>query len=71
MKHPTQPKSEQRRDFLRQCAVLGGSATVVAAAGGVAADTLTDAPAPAAAPETPKGYRLTPHIQDYYDKAGI
>lgn len=70
MNNPTRPPSVQRREFLRQCAVIGGSATVVAAAGGVA-ETAPEEPAQPAGREKPRGYRLTPHIRDYYEKAGI
>lgn len=72
MKKPTQPPSTSRREFLRQCAVVGGSATVVVAAGGVAADTPVDDPTNVAAAEpAPQGYRVTDHIREYYEKAGI
>lgn len=69
MNKPTQPASEPRRQFLRRCAVVGGSAAVIGAAGTGAAHVVNDEAAPTAAEPSRQGYRLTPHIQDYYNKA--
>lgn len=55
-----------RRKFLRDVATAGGLAAVAGSTGAVVA-------APAAAPKPqasrPAGYRVTPHIAKYYDKA--
>jgi len=57
-----------RRAFLRDLAVAGGLAAV---AGSSAAATSAAEPGAAApAPKRP-GYRVTPHISKYYDKARI
>jgi hypothetical protein len=55
-----------RRKFLRDVATAGGLAAVAGSTGAVVA-------APAAAPKPPAsrpaGYRVTPHVAKYYDKA--
>lgn len=55
-----------RRKFLRDLAAAGGLAAVAGGAGSVAAE-----PAPAATPQAgpAAGYRVTPHVSKYYDKA--
>jgi len=57
-----------RRKFLRDLATAGGLAAVAGSAGSVAAQ-------PAATPEPPAkpatGYRVTPHVSKYYDKARL
>ena len=57
-----------RRKFLRDLAAAGGLAAVAASAGSVAAE-----PAPTAKPQAKPatGYRVTPHVSKYYDKARI
>jgi hypothetical protein len=57
-----------RRKFLRDIAAAGGLAAV---AGSTGATTVDAAAAPAATAGKPKGYRVTPHISKYYDKARI
>ena len=56
-----------RRSFLRDLAAVGGAAAV---AGSAVAETVP-APVAEAKPARPKGYRMTPHIRKYYDKARI
>ena len=58
-----------RRALLKGFAVAGTA--VGAAAAGAAAVAGQDQPAgaTAAAPEAAKGYRETPHVQEYYRKA--
>lgn len=55
-----------RREFLKGMAVIGGAALTVVARPGVA-----EAPEIAGKPGSPepKGYHVTPHILDYYEKA--
>lgn len=55
-----------RRKFLRDVATAGGFAAAAASASVVVA-----APATATKPQEsrPAGYRVTPHVAKYYDKA--
>ena len=55
-----------RRKFLRDLATAGGLAAVAGSAGSVAAQPAATAE-PRPKPAT--GYRVTPHISKYYDKA--
>ena len=57
-----------RRKFLRDLATAGGLVAVAGTAGAVAAGGTT-ATEPVAA--KPTGYRVTPHVAKYYDKARI
>lgn len=55
-----------RRKFLRGLATAGGLAAVAGSAGSIAAQpAATTEPQPKPA----TGYRVTPHISKYYDKA--
>lgn len=61
-----------RRAFLRRSLISGaGAAAVVAAAGtaSVASETLRESAT--TGQSSRKGYRLTPHILDYYRTAGL
>jgi nitrous oxide reductase len=61
--------STNRRGFLKGAAIVGGAAAVSTLSQGVTADTqIVEKPANAADDE-PKGYRMTPHIREYYEKA--
>lgn len=55
-----------RRKFLRDLATAGGLAAVAGSAGSVAAAPAATAAAPA---KPASGYRVTPHVSKYYDKA--
>ncbi|MCM2312865.1 MAG: hypothetical protein NDI84_15845 [Steroidobacteraceae bacterium] len=55
-----------RRKFLRDVATVSGLAAV---AGTTAAVVAAPATAPTAKAGRPAGYRVTPHISKYYDKA--
>jgi hypothetical protein len=58
-----------RRKFLRDLATASGLAAVAGSAGAVVA-----APAVESKPQQatrPAGYRVTPHVSKYYDKARI
>lgn len=55
-----------RRKFLRDLAAAGGLAAVAGSASSVAAEPAST-PGPQAKPST--GYRVTPHVSKYYDKA--
>ena len=56
-----------RRAFLRNLAAVGGVAAVATSA--AAEPGAGTRPAPTAA--KPRGYRVTPHVAKYYDKARI
>lgn len=58
-----------RRAFLRDVAAVGGIAAVAAASGAVEAEVPAAEPQQTAA--RPKGYRVTPHVAKYYEKARI
>lgn len=68
MRSKAKPTRTSRREFLKGAAVMGGAATlaVVARGGAAAAPQGSRVAAP---PDKPKGYHVTPHIQQYYDKA--
>lgn len=68
MSRDTGISKTSRRAFLRDVAAMGGAAAVAASAG-ANAQLPASVPAPAAA--EPKGYRVTPHVAKYYDKARI
>jgi nitrous oxide reductase len=55
-----------RRKFLRDLAAAGGLAAV---AGSTVAGEATAAAAAPVAAKKPTGYRVTPHVSKYYDKA--
>ncbi len=59
-------RKSDRRKFLRDLAAAGGLVAVAGSAG----TAMADAPA-ASQPKTgkPAGYRVTPHVAKYYDKA--
>ncbi len=61
--------SMNRRGFLKGAAMVGGAAAVSTLSQGVTADAQSvDKPAPASG-DKPQGYRMTPHIREYYEKA--
>lgn len=68
MSRDTGNVTTSRRGFLRSLAVMGGTAAVVASA---SADIAKPAAEAAAATGKPAGYRVTPHVAKYYDKARI
>jgi len=68
MSRETGKQVNSRRSFLRGLAVIGGVTAVAASAGGGAAEPAAESPPDRA---RPKGYRVTPHIAKYYEKARI
>ena len=56
-----------RRAFLRNLAAVGGVAAVATSGAGEPEGTASQPPAAA----RPRGYRVTPHVAKYYDKARI
>lgn len=67
MSSRTRSEKEGRRVFLKQLAAVGGATATVAVAGRAAAAPSQEEAAPAASGS--RGYRETPHISTYYDKA--
>lgn len=63
------PKStkENRREFLKGMAMFGGAALALVARPGIANAPPNNDEKPVDA--IPKGYHVTSHILDYYDKA--
>lgn len=71
MKSGTKPSSQNRRDFLVRGAVTMGAAASLAIAGranSVPVEATAKQGTPTLAQDQ-SGYRLTPHIQEYYAKA--
>lgn len=61
--------SEKRREFLKGVLIGSGAAAVAIASGGALAAPEDAAPAAAAPEDGKQGYRVTPHIAEYYEKA--
>ena len=57
-----------RRDFLKGVVLTGTAAAVAAATGTALAGTPT-APGAKHSPAAKRGYHVTPHIAEYYQKA--
>ncbi|HKK13989.1 MAG TPA: twin-arginine translocation signal domain-containing protein [Gammaproteobacteria bacterium] len=61
-----------RRIFLKDLAAAGGAATVLVMARGALAAEAPEEPAGGAGKSgESRGYRVTPHIRKYYEKAGL
>jgi nitrous oxide reductase len=65
MSRDTGKHESSRRSFLRTLAVMGGVTAVAASTSARAAGPA----ARSARPEASGGYRVTPHVAKYYDKA--
>lgn len=62
--------SKKRREFLKGALVGSGAAVVAIASGGVIAAHEDKPESTAAAPKArSQGYRVTPHVAEYYKKA--
>lgn len=68
MSDQQQSEKLSRRAFLKSAAVAGGAATVTTLGSQVQASAEDQSPAEQQASPT-RGYRETPHIRQYYDKA--
>ena len=68
MSRDTGQTQNSRRKFLRNLAAMGGVAAVAASASAGVADPVVET---AAKPGKPQGYRVTPRVAKYYDKARI
>jgi hypothetical protein len=68
VKNKSQPKDQQRREFIKKSAIVGAgvAATAVASTSAVA-----DVGATSTAKPEQKGYQLSQHVLDYYKSADI
>ena len=64
---PSDPVASDRRDFLKFATIAGGAVAMT----GLASRNLEaeEEPDGVTAPPTKKGYHVTAHIKEYYDKA--
>ena len=69
MDKPSVSKRKGRRMFLKTMALLGGSAAVLAAKRGLAGNPPVKNNAAGESAARSQGYRLTPHIKRYYERA--
>jgi nitrous oxide reductase len=60
---------ESRRAFIKDVVLAGGATAMAAAAGGALAAPTAEDDAAAAPKTSETGYRVTPHVRAYYDKA--
>jgi hypothetical protein len=67
MKRTTNVDPRSRRGFLKDLAATGGAVAVASVAGPAVAAPASEEPRPARS----EGYRVTEHVQTYYDKARI
>ncbi len=58
-----------RREFLVKGMAAVGGAAVVAMAGGRKRASVEESPATTSPAAESQGYRMTPHIREYYEKA--
>jgi nitrous oxide reductase len=61
--------SMNRRGFLKGAAIVGGATAVSTLSQSVTADAQTGDDPARTADDKPKGYRMTAHIREYYEKA--
>lgn len=62
--------SKKRRDFLKGALIGSGAAVVAIASGGAIAAPEDKEDSVTAQPKAgPQGYRVTPHVAEYYKKA--
>jgi hypothetical protein len=66
MSRETDTRDNSRRSFLRGLAVMGGVTAVAASTG---AETVAPRVEAQQQPGKSQGYRVTPHVAKYYDKA--
>jgi hypothetical protein len=69
MKRKSRVDAGERRNFLKKLAVAGGATAAVAVTGRAAVSGPESGDAPAESKQS--GYRETPHIRTYYQKAGL
>ena len=69
MSKKAKPATRSRREFLKGVAVMGGTATLAVVTKVHAADAPTQSQGGSLEASESKGYHVTSHIADYYDKA--
>lgn len=69
MSHESKSENLSRRGFLKNAAVAGGAATVSALTPPVQAGVERQLRTEAKEASPSKGYRETPHVREYYEKA--
>ena len=68
MKNKSQPKDQERREFIKKSTLVGAAvATTTMASTAAIAEVSEDI----AAKSSQKGYQLTPHVMAYYKSADI
>ncbi len=68
MKNKSQPKDQQRREFIKKSAIVGAGITATAVA---STSAIADVGATSADKPEQKGYQLSQHVLDYYKSADI
>ncbi len=63
MKKKTQPKDQERREFIKKSTLVGAG---VAASTMATTEAIAQASIDTAEPTRNKGYQLTQHVLDYY-----
>lgn len=68
MKNKSQPRDQERREFIKKSTLAGAgvAATAIAGTAAIADDGASTSEKPAQ-----KGYQLTPHVLAYYKSADI
>lgn len=69
MSQQNQSEKLSRRRFLKSAAVAGGAATATALGSQVQASIDEQSPVEKKEKSAFKGYRETPHVREYYEKA--
>lgn len=69
MKTRSGPGQKGRREFLVKGMAAVGGAAVVAMTGGRKRTPVEESPAMISHAAESQGYRMTPHIREYYEKA--
>ncbi|MDH3387743.1 MAG: twin-arginine translocation signal domain-containing protein [Gammaproteobacteria bacterium] len=64
----SQPKDQERRDFIKKSTLVGAG---VAAATMASTSAIADMSGATVAKPSQKGYQLTQHVLDYYKSADI
>ncbi len=68
MKNKSQPRDQERREFIKKSTIVGAGVAATAMAGTAA---IADSGASATKKPAQKGYQLTPHVLAYYKSADI
>jgi hypothetical protein len=68
MKYKSQPRDEQRREFIKKSAIVGAGVAATAVA---STSAIADVGATSAEKPEQKGYQLTQHVLDYYKSADV